>query len=439
MAGIEGKQEQGRSGAASTKTWVSTLYFAEGLPYMLVRFLFGVFLTDLGVKEAYLGFLNFLGAPWNLKFLWAPVVDIWGNKRRWLLWAQLLVALGALLLGVFAGIATSGSDGAEATSWALHASMAVIVALAFLAATHDITIDAFYMEAISDPGEQAAYTGLRVMTYRLAVVFAKSGLVALASWASWAVSFWAGGAILGLLLLFHSRYLPSVESNKELSRREDEAGPPRVTATEHIRHYVRAFSSYISQPRWAVILAFVVTYKLGDEILFSMNTPFLMRELGLSKETMSWMAGLLGTAASIGGSLISAWAIRRWGFRRAVWPLTLAMNVNIWAYVWLAWTIPDSETIGGLGTIAFVHAYEQFAAGLGNAVLVVYIMRTCMKQFKAAHYAVATAISSLGGTFMGGFGGVIVEHTGYVELFLIAFAASIPSMVLLFFLPHKDS
>lgn len=428
---------------ASERVWVSSLYFAEGLPYMLVRYLFGVYLTDLGVKEAFLGFLNFLGIPWNFKFLWAPIADLWGNKRSWVLWAQSAVTALALVLGLLALLGPEvqldgGAAQAVLDGWALHASLACIVALAFLAATHDITIDAFYMEAISDPGTQAAYTGVRVMTYRLAVVFAKSVLVALASWAGWAISFWAGAGVMGLLLLFHSHHLPQVQSNTALRRKAADAGGRTGPLTNSLAEYGRAFVSYVRQPRIAVILAFVITYKLGDEVLFSMNTPFLMRELGLTKDTMSWMAGLLGTAASIGGSLLSAWAIRRWGFRNAVWPLTLSMNLNIWAYVWLAWSLPDSGSTLGLTTIAVVHAYEQFAAGLGNAVLVVYIMRTCLPEFKAAHYAVATAISSLGGTFMGGFGGVVVEQTSYVTLFLIAFAASLPSMGLLFFLPHKD-
>ena len=62
-----------------TIAWVNTTYFAEGLPYMIVRILSGVFFTQLGVKERYLGYLNYLGLPWNIKFLWAPLVDGWSS------------------------------------------------------------------------------------------------------------------------------------------------------------------------------------------------------------------------------------------------------------------------------------------------------------------------------------------------------------------------
>lgn len=420
--------------AARTPVWVATTYFAEGLPYMVVRFLAGVYLTDIGVKERYLGMLNFLGLPWNAKFLWAPAVDLTGTKRAWLLGSQFLIVVSVALMAVLTtfvppDISVSGLDAATPGAWALRALLALLVGLAFLSATHDIAIDGYYMEAIPDPDEQAAYTGLRVLAYRLAVIFAKSVLVALASWATWQWGFLGGAAAMGLLLVFHSRYLPVTEVPR--------TGPRRPMG-ELLADFGRAFGSYLEQPKVAIIVAFVVTYKLADEVLFSMNTPFLLREMGVTKDHLAWIAGVLGSSATIGGSLVSAWAVKRWGFRRSVWPLTLGMNLNIWAYVWLAWARPDASQAGGLAVVAMVHAYEQFAAGLGNAVLIVYIMRTCRPEFKAAHYAIASALASLGGTLVGGISGWLVEMIGYVNLYLLAFVASFPSMVLLCFLPMEE-
>lgn len=413
--------------------WVSSTYFAEGLPYMLVRYLAGVYLTDIGVKERYLGFLNFLGIPWNAKFLWSPAVDLFGTKRGWLLKIEALLALGFGLLAFFiaSGPVAVPPDATSLAglpgAWALESFLALLVVLAFVSATHDVAIDGYYMEAIRDPAVQASFTGLRVMTYRFAVIFAKSVLVAAAGWWAWTGAFLLGAATMGLLLAFHAIILPRVES-PAVSR----------SASEVARQFGLAFTTWLRQPRIALVLVFVITYKLGDEVLFSMNTPFLMRGLGVSKVQLSWLAGVLGTAASIFGSLLSAWAIRRFGLRRAIWPLTLAMNLNIWAYVWLAQALPDPSTPDGLGLIAAVHAYEQWAAGLGNAVLVVYIMRTCSPDFKAAHYAIASAISSIGSSVFGGFGGVIVEATGYTTLFVLAFFAALPSMACLLALPLPD-
>jgi MFS transporter, PAT family, beta-lactamase induction signal transducer AmpG len=420
----------------STRAWVSSTYFAEGLPYMMVRYLPGVYLTDIGVKELYLGFLNFLALPWNLKFLWAPAVDMFGTKRGWLLKVESLLVLVIALMGVCVlggpaiahGGATAATSAAAVASVAVRLLMAVLVVAAFLAATHDVSIDSFYMESITHPTEQARYTGLRVMAYRLAVIFARSVLVATAAWLSWSWSFLGAAIALGLLLAFHAFYLPRPERPGEAKDRTESA----------LRKYGRAFVSYLDQPKIVLVLVFLMTYKLGDEILFSMHTPFLMRGLGVTKTDLAWMQGLLGTGAGIIGALMSAWAVRRFGFRRAVWPLTLGMNLNIWVYVWLAWTRPDPRVWSGLATIAGILAYEQFAAGLGNAVLMIYAMRTCKPEFKAAHYAVASAIWSIFGTVVGGFGGAIVERVGYLWLFIFSFVAACPSMAVLFFLPLKD-
>jgi MFS transporter, PAT family, beta-lactamase induction signal transducer AmpG len=420
----------------STTTWVSTTYFAEGLPYQMVRYLAGVYLTDVGVKELYLGFLNFLAIPWNLKFLWAPAVDLYGTKRGWLLKVESLLVVTIALMGLCAfigpdmiqGAATAATSATAVAALGVRLLLVVLVISAVLAATHDIAIDAYYMEAITDPSEQAEYTGLRVMTYRFAFIFTKSALVALAAWASWGFSFLGSALVLGLLLAFHAVYLPRIERRA--------APGPRLS--EAVRRYGRAFVSYLDQPRIPLVLLFLVTYKLGDEVLISMHAPFLMRGLGVVKTDLAWMQGILGTATNIIGSLVGAWAIRRFGLRRAIWPLTLGMNLNIWAYVWLAWTRPDPHTAAGLALIAGCLAYELLAAGLGNPVLMVYAMRTCKVEFKAAHFAIATALASIVGTIFGGFGGAVVERLGYVWLFLIAFMASLPSMVCLLFLPLSD-
>ena len=401
---------------------------------MLVRYLSSVYLTDIGVREAYLGFVNFLGIPWNFKFLWAPAVDLFATRRKWLLVVELALVAGFAIVGllaaagpdVTAGTAAPAADGMQ--SLAVRSTIVLLVMLAFLSATHDIAIDGFYMEAIDDPTRQAAYTGLRVLAYRLAVIFTKSVLVAMAGWVSWTAGWIGGAAALGLLLLYHWRMLPNPTGADRTAR----------DGAAIARDWGRAFTTYLSQPRAWLVLLFVVTYKLGDEVLFSMNTPFLMRELGVTKPQLSWVSGVFGTVASIAGSLVSARAISKWGLGRAVWPLTLAMNLNIWAYIWLAWAIPDATTASGLSIITAVHSYEQFAAGLGNAVLVVFIMRTCNPEFKAAHYAIASAIASVGGTAFGGFGGLFVESFGYLNLYILAFAATIPGMIFLKLIKIRD-
>mgnify|MGYP001077627411 FL=1 len=188
-----------------------------------------------------------------------------------------------------------------------------------------------------------------------------------------------------------------------------------------------------AKPAIALSLAFIMFYKIGDEIIFSMGTPFLKRFLLVDNTQLAWMSGLLGLVGSIVGTTIGGLWIKRTGLRRAIWPLTLLMNLNILAYVWLAYERPLATDLPGLVTICIVYSIEQIAAGLGNAVLIVYILRTCKPEFKAGHYAIGSAFMSVFSALFGGMGGVIVEEVGYLGLFVIGFLASLPAMALLFF------
>ena len=417
--------------------WCFTTYFAEGLPFGIIRLMSSVFFTDIGMKERYIGFLNFLGIPWNLKFLWAPFIDILGTKRTWMIVLQALITLFTALIAVTSfAIPAQGNPAGYVVFIALS-----FVVLAFLSATNDIAIDGFYMEGLTDRAEQAAYTGYRVFAYRIAMIFARSGLVAVAAgfaasalypgnkYAPWGWAFGCAALAMLACTLFHLWRLPRFEQ-----KRPD----IKISLTGIVRQFYEAFITYSRQDRFVLVLIFIVFYKVGDEILFSMGTPFLMRELGVTKGQLSWLSGLLGAFGAIAGTSIGGIWIKKTGLKKAIWPLTILMNFNIWAYIWLASQKPLASTASGLATIAAVHCYEQLAAGLGNAVLIVFILRTCKPEFKASHYAVGSAIMSLFSTFFGGFGGIIVEHMGYLNLFIMAFCASIPSMMLLFWVPIKE-
>lgn len=465
--------------ARNPKVWCFTTYFAEGLPYMIVRSMTSVFFTDIGMKTRYLGYLNFLGIPWNLKFLWAPFVEIFGRKRSWMIVVQILITLLTLAVAGICVLAARSPDPSLSTS----VLVALFIVMAFIAATNDIAIDGYYMEGIADPKEQAAYTGYRVFAYRMSIIFVKYGLVSIAGFTAkslstggeyigWAWAFFVAGVTMGLFTLYHIVALPrfevaiksvkSVQSvaiefiNSFATYLDISTQKSKVALSSSLGISVLAFvicnmithqivlsfafallamlAPLLIQARGAVAISliFIIFYKIGDEILFSMGTPFLMRELHVSLKQIGLMAGVVGAFGSIAGTSIGGIWIKKTGLKKAIWPLTIIMNFNIWAYVWLAWAKPDASSMAGIMTIGAVYCYEQIAAGLGNAVLIVFILRTCKPQFKAAHYAIGSAFMSLFSTIFGGFGGVIVERMGYLNLFILSFLASIPAMALMF-------
>src|SRR3954454_7801060 len=80
--------------------WIPTLYFAQGLPNVVVATVSVVMFKGLGISNTDLTlYTSWLYLPWVLKPLWSPVVDILKTRRQWIWAAQLLVGAG------FAGVA----------------------------------------------------------------------------------------------------------------------------------------------------------------------------------------------------------------------------------------------------------------------------------------------------------------------------------------------
>ncbi|WP_437512309.1 MFS transporter [Sorangium sp. So ce1099] len=399
---------------ASRGLWISSTYFAEGLPYAIAHKVAGEFFTAAGASLEIIGLVSLYGLPWNLKFLWSPLVDLHGSSRRWLVGAE--IALAVILLGL-AAAADSGALG-------LVAALFGLVAVA--AATHDIAVDGFYLQAL-DKDAQAAFSGLRVGAYRLALL-AGALLVAFAGWASFGASF--GVAAIGLALLAgaHGVGLP----RPAVAARPEAAAAPRVAtapgAAAGLRRYVEPFRAFLRQPRIASSLAFILCYRAGDALMFAMSSP-LLKSLGLDTAARGNVGGI-GTVASIAGSTLGGVIIKRWGLARTIFPIALAQSLAILLYVALAWSRPTLPWIVALVTL------EQFIAGVGTAVLVVFLMRRCMDGYKSSHFAIGSALMSVSATFAGSVSGYLAAGVGFTAFFAIAFAASIPGVVLSRWVPR---
>lgn len=410
-------------------TWVSTTYFAEGLPYMIIRALSAYYFTRIGLRESVIGLANLYGLGWNLKFLWAPFIDIFGSRRGWLLKLQGILVIGFLLVSLFSlfgpPVQQSGEDGEVVlvesplkasiknrvlalvgqeevdpvtVTWAIAILFFV---LALVAATHDVAIDGYYLEALPDKDLQASYSGFRTSAWRVAIPFARSFLVWIAAVSFWSMSFLVGALTLFGCFLFHYYLLPRLESDK---------GKDLAGAGDFFRTLARAFVVYTRQRRVWIIIPFIILYKLPDEIMFSMNTTFLIRELRMSDAQYAYLFTWFGFAANVAGAIWAGKLIKKHDLFRVIWPLTLVMYLSNVLYVFLAWFRPTADAgPGQLAVITAVATYEQLAAAFGFPILMVFIMRTCFPEFKATHFAIGTAIMSLGGTIFGASGGAIVE------------------------------
>lgn len=467
-----------------------TTYFAEGFPYSLVRQISTVFFKDAGASLQAIGLTSLYGLPWTLKFLWAPLVDTYATKRRWLVAAELALTVLAAAM-------------AAASVWptALLVASIVFLLVALASATHDIAVDGYYLEAL-DRTQQARFVGFQAMSYRLALIAGGGGVVAVSGLTSWPSAFGLAAVILGALLLVHALFLPRLEAPRRPARellrtlfREQAlavagavvalvagwrwlAGRPalapvvdvlgRVSVPNWIvlallltlavvairapaltrrlyasqSTYALAFVDYLDQPRIGVILAFIVLYRTGESFLLNMAYPFL-RDVGVSRAAYGIAYGTFGVAASIAGGLLGGALIARWGLKRCIWPFALAQNVLNLAYMFMAWHYRGIFRHPELGSadlrlVTALVVVEAFGAGLGTAAFMVFIMRTTKPAYKAANMAVATGLMSISATLAGVFSGFVAAAVGFTAYFGLTFVATLPAMALIPFLPHLD-
>ena len=480
--------------------WVFTTYFAEGFPYTIIRIISSVFFRDMKVSLEAIGLTSLFGLPWVLKFLWGPQIDQFGTKRRWMLAMQLVLVILVFVIAFLSQL-PSGIQ-----------IIAILLFIgSFIAATHDMAIDGYYMEALDEKG-QARFVGYRVMAYRIAMMTGTGVIVTIGATTNWLVAYISAAGLLALLFSYHVLLLPRVESEKlPISGllRTFLGGRPRLmifslaavvvvlywasSAGWHAKlsshlpfmekitlsgwigigllvalilmgvlkdrikgllvrekgsFYSRAFMAYMDREGMGVTLALIILLRSGEAMLSSMASPFMV-DLGI-KVHYGWISGGVGLPFSIIGAMIGGWMISKHTLKRTIWPFLLAQNLTNVVYMLLALYLErflvlntGAETPSPIGNlnlllVASVHGFDQLAGGLGTSVLVTFVMKTCLQEFKASHFAIGTGLMNISGVLAGVISGFLAEWVGYGYFFGISFLVSIPGMILVLFAPFLD-
>ena len=229
-------------------SWIPTLYFAEGLPYVAVMTISLILYKQLGLTNGEITFYtSWLYLPWVIKPLWSPFVDIIRTKRWWIVSMQLLIG------AAFGGVAfTVPSD-----YW-LQGSLFFFWVMAFSSATHDIAADGFYMLGL-DQHKQAWFVGIRSTFYRLATIFGQGVLVMIAGNLqvlfrgsikySWSLMFYGVTGLFIALWLWHSVILPRPSADKGIT----DVHSPQVWR----KLFVSIKTFFVKMPLKQTIIAFL--------------------------------------------------------------------------------------------------------------------------------------------------------------------------------------
>jgi PAT family beta-lactamase induction signal transducer AmpG len=484
---------------AQVRPWlfVPVLYVMQAIPATLVREMAILLYKDLGIPNARIAlWVSLLALPWMLKLFWGPVVDLNLTRRRWVLGAQ------AVIIAALAGLAVALRWPAFfPVSLAILFLMAVASATHDIALDGLYLLALSQRQQAGFVGVQSAgfragrllCTGGLVF---LAGVLQQAGVSIVGSWTIVIVvlaGLYGGGSLYARLFLprlvadVPAAEVSPAENRGNLLRtalvvlggvglygvlagglrlaghgvglavwRLDPAEirwnagmlisgaallvPMAAGLRASLRGTVMAdtFASFVRQPRFGAVLAFIMFYRFG-EAMVTLVAPLFMRDaraaggMGLSVAEVGVINGVAGVVGIILGGIAGGGIISRYGLRRSFWPLVACMHAPNLLYVWAAYTHPPTWTMYG---VVFV---DQFGYGFGFAGYSVYLMCVAQRgRYRTSHYAIATGLGSLCIALAGILSSILQSVVGYGAFFVAVCVCTIPGMLTLLIIPLDE-
>lgn len=404
--------------------WIPTLYFAEGIPYFIVNNISVIMFNNMGMSKGDMAmYTSLLYLPWVIKPLWSPFVDIIKTKRWWIVAMQVIMSVAFALVAFSLPHPSAETIAMGNTSVSLFSITLVMFWItAFASATHDIAADGFYMLSLK-PGEQSLFVGIRSTFYRLSSIFGQGVLVVIAGLMekrlgdipkAWSITLLISALLFSILTLWHTFKLP--KPDEDTIRREG------TTAKGIVKEFVRTFLTFFQKKSVWLAMAFMLLYRLPEAFLVKMMNPFLLDPaskggLGLSTETVGLVYGTIGVAALTVGGILGGIAASKWGLKKSLWPMALALTLPCLSFVFLAAFQPQN-----IWLISSCVALDQFGYGFGFTAYMLYLIYFSDGEFKTAHYSLCTAFMALSMMLPGLVAGYVQESLGYTDFFIFVMA-----------------
>jgi len=398
------------------------LGFSAGLPFYMIYQNLSLWLAEAGVEKGEIGLFAWTGFAFSFKFLWAPVVDrapvpflekLVGRRRAWMAAAQIGIALTLIAMSM---------ANPAGNLWVVAG---IAVAMAFAAATQDIAIDAWRIEAATDE-EQGVMAAMYQYGYRVAIMVAGAGALIVADNINWPAAYQFMALLMGIGFLT-ALFAPKVEVREYVP-------PPKASFTETMsKSVIGPFRDFFERygVHALVILLFIALFRVPDFLMGYMTGPLYI-DLGYDKTTIGAIRSGAGLLATMGGVFLGGIIVSRLSFKWSLLFGVLAQSLTNLIYSWLA--LSDATT----GGLAFAVIVDNIAYGAAGTILIAYMSSLTNTAFTATQYALFSSFYALPGKFVGGFSGYMVEAAGFAWFFAITAIVGIPAAILVFFLRYSE-
>ena len=448
------EQTENKSWLASCKIYLQQrvailffLGFSAGLPILLVFSTLSFWLREAGVSRASIGFFSWIALAYAFKWIWSPFVDRlsiplltqWlGRRRSWLLMSQISITLAIIGMAM--------SDPQQNLIW--FAICALVVA--YSSATQDIVIDAFRIESAPEK-YQAAMAAAYMTGYRLAMIMAGAGSLAIAAWASeseayqlsaWSLSYFvmAGCMAVGIITTFVANE-PEQNAEKQLAlQQRQDAIEAKLTDTKlpkFLAHFIAWLNIAVIAPftdffnRYGkhalLILVLIGSYRISDIVMGIMANPFYV-DMGYTKGEVAAISKVFGVIMTLVGAGLGGILLNRYSTYSILFLGALLVVITNLIFAVLAFVGKD------LTLLTLIISMDNISAGIATTAFITYISKLTNIEFSATQSALFSSMMLLFPKFMAGFSGVYVDSFGYVNFFIASALIGLPVLALIMLL-----
>ena len=404
------------------------LGFSAGLPLLLILGTLSFWLREAGIDRSTIGYLTWVGLIYAFKWMWAPLVDrlsipllsrLFGRRRSWLLFAQLLIVLG--LLGM-----ASIDPKVQLTPIVWCALL-----VAFGSATQDIALDAFRIES-ADSDHQAALAATYQTGYRLALIWSGAGVLWLAARAesgataydpsAWQFAYFCMALSIGVGVV-------TTLFSKEPVRIEL-AKAHNAKAWLH-QTLIEPFADFIKRYGWhaILILSLIAIYRISDVVMGIMANPFYV-DMGYTKDEVAAVSKVFGVVMTLVGAFLGGVLTLRYGVMRILFLGAILSAVSNLLFAWLA---AQGHDLYGL---IWVISADNLSSGIASAAFIAFLSALTNIQYSATQYALFSSMMLLLPKWLAGFSGVFVNHFGYSNFFISTAIIGAPVLILIWLTIH---
>jgi MFS transporter, PAT family, beta-lactamase induction signal transducer AmpG len=380
---------------------------ASGFPNQITDSALQAWLKDTGSSNVTIGLMSYVGLPYLLKFLWAPLIDRYplpflGRRRGWILAMQLALAATIALFAL------------QNPRVSLLPIGICAVAIAFFSATQDIAYDAWRTE-IALPQERGLAAAAVNVGYRACAYIASAVALIVADLFGWRPAFLILAAAMALFG-FVTLKAPSTHN-------EYHARSLRESIVEPLRQLLRV-------PGAKALIAVVMLFKVGDAFSNRLFTPFMM-DVGFSKTEIALIVKALFTGGALLGSVLGGLFMVRLGLLRSMLAFGVLQAVTNLLYCLLA--------AAGKSYPLMVMAVglEHIAGAMGGIALVALIMALCDVRYSASQYALLSVLATLPRYALGGPAGWVAGHEGWYIYYVISFLLALPGLIIVWLMRRQ--